>query len=176
MKRFSVALSTAMALALSVGLAAQSSQTQPPTPQSQQPAATAQGHQVTVEGCLFQEKDVPGRQPNVAERTGVMEDYILTAANFVKGEVPGAPKAAAAGDPAQPVGTSGSEPMYEVVGLDDERLKPHVGKRVQIEGSVDPKDFEEYKAAKERGEPLNDLPEIRATSIREGSGECRSGK
>jgi hypothetical protein len=164
--------STAVVLALSAALAAQSSQPPPPAPQTPQPAAAQQARQVTVEGCLFEEKDVPGRQPNVAERAGVMEDYILTAARVVKGDIPGA---AAATDPEQPVGTSGSEPMYEVVGLEADKVKSHIGHRVQIEGTVDPKDFEEYKAAKQRGEKLNDLPEIRATTIRQATGECKAG-
>src|SRR4029453_9626260 len=43
----------------------------------------------TVVGILAKhrqrEQDVPGRKPNVAERAGVMEDYILTSAKVVKG-------------------------------------------------------------------------------------------
>ena len=31
-----------------------------------------------ITGCLKAEKDVPGMKPNVAERAGISEDYILT--------------------------------------------------------------------------------------------------
>ena len=44
----------------------------------QTPSTTsAQAASTTLVGCVYQEKDVPGRAPNVAERAGVMEDYIL---------------------------------------------------------------------------------------------------
>ncbi len=37
---------------------------------------------IAVRGCLLQERDVPGRQPNVAERMGIGEDFILTNAKL----------------------------------------------------------------------------------------------
>jgi hypothetical protein len=79
----------ALAFGLSGALAAQGTTqpTQPPAGQSMDKA-----HSVTVEGCLVREKDVPGRQPNAAERAGVMEDYLLTNAKFLKGPPP-APRA-----------------------------------------------------------------------------------
>ena len=39
--------------------------------------ATAGAGATTVTGCVYKEEDVPGRTPNVAERAGVLEDYIL---------------------------------------------------------------------------------------------------
>ena len=69
----------AMTAALSAQTASQNPTQQPPA------TASAQEHSVTVEGCLVREKDVPGRQPNTAERAGVMEDFILTNAKIVKG-------------------------------------------------------------------------------------------
>jgi hypothetical protein len=47
---------------------------------AQAPAAQAQDAAkpaTTITGCVYNEKDVPGRAPNVAERAGVLEDYIL---------------------------------------------------------------------------------------------------
>ena len=38
---------------------------------------SAQSASTTLIGCVYQEKDVPGRAPNVAERAGILEDYIL---------------------------------------------------------------------------------------------------
>src|SRR5688572_2261138 len=92
-----------MAIAALVGATALPITAQTPTPTPQQPpqqqqprptdrqgdttqragAATAQA--VTVTGCLKAEKDVPGRRPNVAERAGVTEDYILTNVKMAQG-------------------------------------------------------------------------------------------
>ena len=66
-------------------VAAQGQQPQPaPQPQPSSAAqAAAESGSTTVIGCVYRERDVPGRAPNVAERVGVLEDYILM-------EVPGA--------------------------------------------------------------------------------------
>jgi hypothetical protein len=34
---------------------------------------------------VIREADVPGRKPNVAERAGIAEDYILTSTKMIKG-------------------------------------------------------------------------------------------
>lgn len=36
----------------------------------------------------MREADVPGRKPNVAERAGIAEDYILTRTKIIKGPRP----------------------------------------------------------------------------------------
>jgi hypothetical protein len=159
------------ALALTVTVAAQNPPSQPPrtsTPQDP-PRAEAQKTMVTVEGCVTREADVPGRKPNVAERAGVAEDYILTSTKVIKGSAPPTSSAARSGD--TPTGTAGTQAaMYEIEGLDDERLKPHVGRRVQIEGTFEHVD--RAREAPERGTPADDLVEIRATTIRQVAGEC----
>ena len=76
-----------MLSAASVTLGAQAPQTSP-TPQppdNRQPTITQTPTRaqpanptMTISGCLLQEKDVAGSNPNVAERAGVTEDYILT--------------------------------------------------------------------------------------------------
>jgi hypothetical protein len=107
-----------------------------PSSSSQRAPAADQAGTVTVEGCLVREQDVPGRKPNVAERAGVMEDYILTNAKVIKGSAP----KSAAGKPktGEPTGTSGSTSnMFDVKGIADERLKEFAGKRVQIDGKFD---------------------------------------
>ena len=156
-------------LALSATVVAQA----PPPPKSQSPAkapaaapaARAQGG-VTVEGCLVREADVPGRKPNVAERAGIAEDYILTSTKMVKGSAPAATPAAD-----KSAGKAGSRAgMYEVEGLDDERLKPHVGHRVQIDGTFE--NVDRARATPERGTPADDLVEIHASAIRQVAGNC----
>jgi hypothetical protein len=111
------------------------------------------------------EQDVPGRKPNVAERAGVMEDYILTNSKIIKGSAPSG--SAAEPKPGETVaGTSGTSPMYDVKGIDDSRLKSLVGQRVQIDGTF--ADLVRSPTAK-TGE---DLPDIRGTAIRPVAGEC----
>ena len=60
--------------------------------------------------------------------------------------------------------------MYEVEGIDDERLKQHVGKRVQIDGTFE--NVDRARATPERATPADDLVEIRGTTIRQVPGEC----
>jgi hypothetical protein len=69
---------------------------QPPPPSTPQPPPTSpqrpttapqpsddnRDRMVTATGCLKQEKDVAGARPNVAERAGVGEDFILTQARL----------------------------------------------------------------------------------------------
>lgn len=153
----------AAALALTIGISAQ----QPQTPRSPTPAPSP-GQMVTVEGCVMREADVPGRKPNVAERAGITEDYILTDARMIKGS---APQAAAQMPGGAQTGTSGSQgAMYEIEGLDEARLKQHVGHRVQLDGTFE--NIDRARATPERSTPADDLVEIRATAIRQVAGAC----
>lgn len=162
MDRYLFGCAAASVMAVAVSAAAQYPPTQ--TPPSQPPAQTA-----TVEGCLMKEADVPGRKPNVAERAGISEDYILAHIKSVKGKLPAG---AAEAKPGTPVGTSGSTraAMFEVTGIDDEQLKKLVGRRVQIEGTF--QNVDRLQAKPEAQTPLDDLAEIRGTTIRQVSGEC----
>jgi hypothetical protein len=159
-------LSTA---ALTAGQAPQTA----PRPASEPPAATTQQTPTTLVGCLYREDQVPGRKPNVAERAGVLEDYILAAA-----ATPSAPAKPEAVPGA--VGTSGTAPasgnMYKVEGPSDERLKALVGKKVEVTGRIDPEG-----SGATAGGPRPDrgpgpdaisLPEFEATTVREVSGTC----
>jgi hypothetical protein len=178
---FGSALALAFAAAVVVGA-------QDPNPPQQPPAGQRmQSEQmVTVVGCLQHEKDVPGREPTVAERAGIAEDYLLTNAEIKSGGKAGA------------TGTSGTEPAagavaakktFKIVGMDAERLKTFVGKRVEVQGRI------EDTAPRPRGttgtpptttpptppertEPAQkqagDLPQVRATNIREVAGTCPS--
>ena len=134
----------------------------------------AQPSTVTVEGCLRREEDVPGRKPNVAERTGIMEDYILSSAKIVKGSTMGS--GAAETKPAEtPLGTSGTQQMYDVKGMDDAQLKPLVGQRVQIDGTITPVTQPAARPDPDTGvvpPAANDLPDIRGAAIRQVSGDC----
>jgi hypothetical protein len=133
----------------------------PATSQAQKPASPAAPQAgkaaVTIEGCLVREQDVPGRKPNIAERQGVMEDYILTSTKVVKG----------ADQPTGTAGTAGPSRMYQVKGIKDDMLKPLLGKRVQVEGTL--QDLDKPATPSPGSE---DLADIQGASIRQVSGEC----
>ncbi len=142
-----------------------------PRPTTQSPTATAQQPTTTLVGCLYREDQVPGRQPNVAERAGVLEDYILADAAMPSGQA----------KPGTAVGTSGTAPssgtMYKVEGPADEQLKALVGKRVEVTGRADPQrgpGGAPAAATPDRGPGPDDinLPEFEAASIKETSGTC----
>jgi hypothetical protein len=131
------------------------------------PATAAQPTTMTLAGCLYREEQVPGRKPNVAEKAGVLEDYILADASIAGGTKPGL--------------ISGSTPasgnMYKVEGPSDERLKSLVGKRVEITGRIDPEGGPGASPGAPRpdrglGPDSVNLPEFEATSIRDIAGTC----
>jgi hypothetical protein len=162
MGRYLFGCTAASVIAVAVSAAAQNPP--PQTPTTQPPAQVA-----TLEGCLMKEADVPGRKPNVAERAGVAEDYILTHIKAIKGTLP---SGAMEAKPGTAVGTAGytRATMFEVTGIDDEQLKKHVGRRVQIEGTF--QNVDRLQAKPETQTPTDDLAEIRGTVIRQVSGEC----
>ena len=72
----------ALAVLMAAPLAAQAPAQNPPTTQPQ--VATTVKPTTTLSGCLYREDQVPGRKPNVAERAGILEDYILADATAVQ--------------------------------------------------------------------------------------------
>src|SRR5262245_44796157 len=150
-------IACAAAFAFAIGLSAQTppaggaqtppgggAQTPPAGRQTQPPpqttgAAAAPGGSATIEGCLMKESDVrkgaAGGAGTVVEKATGTEDYILSAAKVLKGTAPAS--AASAGAPATPTGTSGAVTalMFDVRGLDQDKLKPFEGKRVEIDGT-----------------------------------------
>ena len=156
----SIACTGVAAMALAISAAAQAPATaQNPKPASPAASQAASAAAVTIEGCLVREQDVPGRKPDVAERVGVGEDYILMSTKIVKG----------ADKPTGTSGTAGPSRMYQVKGIDDERLKALVGKRVQVEGALNDLDA---PATPKPG--ATDLADIHGASIRQVSGDCPS--
>jgi hypothetical protein len=125
---------------------------------------------------VYKEEDVAGRAPNVAERAGIMEDYILAVAS------PSTQASSPAGTPGA-VGTSGaagSGPMYKLEFVEDEKLRAVVGKKVEVTGRIDA-EAGDSKAAADRqtsdtdkviGRDSVDLPEFEVVSIREMEGSC----
>jgi hypothetical protein len=126
-------------------------QQRPPQPTTQQPRPEASdGPITTLTGCLYREDSVPGRSPNVAEKAGVGEDYILADATT-------APAA----------GALVTGRMYKVTKIDDERLKALIGKRVEATGTIKP---DRDVRPGEKPANFENLPNIEGASIREASG------
>jgi hypothetical protein len=176
MKRLWMSGAAAM-MAMSIGsLGAQTPQTPPPQtqPQTQQPMQKAAT--TTIQGCVYNEKDVPGRSPNIAEKAGILEDYILVAS-----AAPGATAGTTGTTPPATAGATGSMAMkaFKLEHADDDKLKTLVGKRVEVTGRVDAEAGD--KTAGTAGAPATDrnmgpdqieLPEFEVTSIREVAGTC----
>jgi hypothetical protein len=157
----------AAAFALALGAAASLSAQTAATKQST--GATTS----TIVGCVYEEKDVPGRAPNVAERIGVLEDYILAELSPAEAS--------------RPVGTSGSSTpttysMYKLEHAKDSELKAMVGKRVEVSGRVDAEagdasgqpsaGTQTSRADQVIGRDKIDLPEFEVVSMREVPGSC----
>ena len=151
---------------------ASQSPTQQPETQANRPASPA--GMTTLTGCVYRERDVPGRAPNIAERAGVLEDYILADAR----------PAGESATPATPgaTGTSGmAGKMYKLEKIEDDRLKAVVGKRVEVTGRIDAEAGDTARPAPTTGAAQPDrspgpdrieLPEFEVTSIKEVSGTC----
>jgi hypothetical protein len=168
---------TAFAFALA-GAAASAQQTTGQQTQQQPPAQQhemTQAETRTIEGCVYREEDIPGRSPNVAERAGILEDYILVASADASTQgavgttgMAGAPGAAAA---------AATPKMFKLEHEDDDKLRALVGKRVRVTGKVDAEHSDHAAAgapARDRslGPDQIELPEFEVTTITETTGEC----
>jgi len=144
-----------------------------PQPRAQQPRADPKGPVMTLAGCLYRENSIPGRSPNVAEKAGILEDYILADASPARQRSPlSDPPIADKGQPPDtPAVGLASGRMYKVTKFDDERLKSLLGKRVEITGTI--KSDNDAKPADR--ETNTNLPNIEGTSIREIAGQSCPG-
>lgn len=136
----------------------------PQTPTTPQRAEDDRDRIVTATGCLKQEKDVPGARPNVAERAGVGEDFILTQAKLTKGG------AGAAG-----AGRKGA--MYKISGLDDEKLRSLSNQQVEVQGRLLEQTMTGRTKPTTPGPDTapDEVQEIRATAIKMIAATCTTG-
>ena len=163
----------AMAALLVLPLAA----SQAPTQEQPKTQTTTTVKPTTVlTGCLYREDQVPGRKPNVVERAGILEDYILTDARISDPQQQPKPAAGGATGTAGTVAATGT--IYKVENIPDERLKSLVGKRVEVTGRIDPEGRPQLgvgggpRPDRGPGPDAVSLPEIEASSIREVAGKC----
>lgn len=149
------------------------------TPQQQTPAqpTTAQtAAATTVEGCVYREQDIAGRTPNVAERAGVLEDYILVASSKSASGAVGTSGSATTGTAATGAAATGTmtPKMFKLEHAEDNKLSAMVGKRVQVTGRVDAEMGDRTAATsstpqadRSAGPDKIELPEFEVTSITE---------
>lgn len=116
-----------------------------------QRAGTATDQVITITGCLKEEKDIPGRRPNLVERAGITEDYILTGVKMAQTSA---------------VSGIGLASMYEIEGIAEGELKKHLGHHVEITGRV----------AQTTGVTGDDVPDFQATSLKMVSAICPAVK
>ena len=146
-KKIPAILVAGLITGLSIGVAAQS---QPAAPAA--PAAQATDT-IKVTGCLKNEKDVAGLKPNVAERAGITEDYILTDVKL-------------AGDSKSAMGLAA---MYEIEGISEGDLKAHLNHQIEVTGQLSKV---ETGAAAATATNRGDVPDFKATSVRMVSPTC----
>ena len=153
----------------------QTPQTTPPT-QQPSPSAMQNTATTTLHGCVYKEADVPGRTPNVAEKAGMLEDYIL-----VTSTSPAAAAGTTGTNPPSATGTAGTVAAGKAFKLEkiaDERLKAVVGKRVEVTGRVDAGGSATAgtTGVKPDKNPVSpdqiEIPEFEVVSIKEVEGTC----
>jgi hypothetical protein len=124
--------------------------TQRPATDAQRMADDISSQTITITGCVKPESDVPGRRPNVVERTGVTEDYILTNVKMSS---------------TSNVSGIGLSTMYEIEGIAGAELKKHINHQVELTGRV---------AANRQVN--DDSPDFQATSMKMVSATCPAEK
>jgi len=115
---------------------------------------------MSLTGCLYRERDIPGWTSTVAEKAGVLEGYIVADARIV-GQGSSAPGPVA--------GTGGR--TYKVEDIPDQQLRALVGKRVEVAGRLEVDD--EDGARPDRipvSRDVIDFSDFVASSIREVAG------
>ena len=148
-------------------------QQKPQTAQQQPQSAQQMGQKVTLTGCLRQTSDDPKLFALVDAKPGQ--------------------QAGAQANPGQATGTSGTaarSPFYRLQDPGTPSLKPHVGKRVEVVGTVTPAKDEKgadiVTVTKEqtisatattiRALALKPAPLLNVTSVKATTGECPSGQ
>ena len=112
---------------------------------------------------------MPGGRPNIAERAGVGEDFILVNAKVTRGSA-----GAASASP------TGKGLTFKVEGLDDEKLRPLLNQQVEVQGRLGmvglatPAPTPGQPPPTDRGlrTPPDEVQEIRATTIKSIAASC----
>ena len=159
-------IAAGLTMSLCAASNASSGQTPATQPQAPVPAEATQrvmpnpAPAMSLTGCLYRERDVPGLMPPVADRTGVLDGYIVADARIV-GQGSSAPG---------PVAGTGGRP-YRVEGIPVEQLRALVGKRVEVAGRVETDDEDGSRPDRNPvSREVIDFSDFVASSIREVAG------
>lgn len=154
MKR--IFLTSAFAVLICGSLAAQATQSTPPSPTSV-PSASADANSVVVQGCIQPSVNAVSATPDAVGTTG---RSVSTATPFILT------------DAMKPKGTTGSsaapatavEPTYQL-SVEDSKLIPHVGHVVEITGKlVSPDPSSATAAASAKGAPA--APTLKVENVK----------
>jgi hypothetical protein len=179
-------LTSAAVACFGTAMAAQTpSGSQAPATSASQPSAAADKGTTVLTGCVYREKDVPGRAPNVAEKSGVLEDYILADVKPSASASAGSSTGTSGTGTSGTTGTSGaatgkSGAMYKLEKIADEQLRAAVGKRVEVTGRIDAESTDAKSATGASTTPTEsavgrdavNLPEFEVSSMKQISGSC----
>src|SRR5688572_22497246 len=121
------AIGTLSAALVTLGAQAPQSTPAPQPPDNRQPTITQTPTRaqpanptMTIAGCLLKEKDA-GVKPNVAERTGVTEDFILTEVKM---------------SPSSSVSGIAVSTRYKIAGITEAELQKHLNHQVELTGQL----------------------------------------
>ena len=112
---------------------------------AQAPATAAKPGAQMFEGCLVRAQDVPGHSPNVANPAGATDEFVLlgsrtAAAGTSCAATPGAVGTSGGSTPNATdrvtTATTNVGPIYKIAGISGETLASLVGKRVEVNGSL----------------------------------------
>jgi hypothetical protein len=163
-------------------------QTPQTPPQANSPAA---GTRVTVIGCLKEAPTVPtdttatatgttgtpsapGTPGTPANTTSAAESYVLTAATASPNEaLPNSTEGATGSATAGAVGTSGvtAASTYRLV-ANPSALSPHVGKKLELTGTIEPASAGSPGAAASPNDALANAPKLHVQAGRVLSDKC----
>jgi hypothetical protein len=135
---------------------------QTPPPQANSPAA---GARVTVIGCL---KETPANTASAAKA------YVLTAASASPNEaLPNATEGATGSATAGAVGTSGvtEASTYRLV-ANPSALSPHVGKKLELTGTIEPASAGSTGASTSPNDALANAPKLHVQAGRVLADKC----
>jgi hypothetical protein len=158
------------AVALATPVMAQNP-TQAPAPQGA--TASLEAVMVRIEGCVSRDVDAPGLKPPEGLRSRAEEDeeYVLTNTRMVQSPAQSSTTLLPAETPTGTAGIATSSQMYQVKDVSKAKLKEEIGRRVQIDGTL-----EHVERTANPVSFATDLVALRGTMIRRVDGDCPATK
>lgn len=106
-------------------------------PSSQTGLQALDGQTVTVTGCVMREASVPGQEPSVAERAGIMRDFILTNVQVKSASPSGAAPGAPSGTGAMAPSAGASSTRVKLTNIDNDKIEANLNRQIEVTGRLD---------------------------------------